>query len=595
MQKHLTHQLTTPFEPAQPIPLPEYPRPQMVRPFWQNLNGWWQCSIQKGDLPKPSSFAKNILVPFPPESVLSGVEHVLQPDEKLWYRRTFEVTAKPGEVVWLHFGAVDFSCQVWVNGQQVGKHWGGYLPFSFDISWAIRAGENELVVMVQDETEHALHQKGKQRLEPGGIWYSSVSGIWQTVWLEVVPEKHIHSLRITPSIDTETLEVKVNLSEAALAAGCRIEAVASFAGEEAGRAEGTAKSILVFHIPNARLWHPDHPHLYDLEVRLLAPDGELDRVNAYFAMRKFSKVKDSQGFWRFAVNNEPLFQYGPLDQGYYPEGLYTAPSEEAMLSDIEYAKKIGCNMIRKHVKIEPLRWYHACDKLGMVVWQDMPNGGRTTKDAVVYFTFTSGIHRYDQTRLKRFGREDPQNRQEFRVELQEMIETLYNVPSIAVWVPFNESWGQFQAIRIADWVKTLDPTRLVDHASGWFDQGGGDFQSRHVYVKPLSARVPDDRILAVTEFGGYTMQVEGHVCNKKKRFGYGHYKDSASLTAAYLKLLQEQVEPLIPKGLSAAIYTQISDIETEINGYLTYDRKVEKMDEESLREAHRRLTETKIE
>ena len=324
---------------------------------------------------------------------------------------------------------------------------------------------------------------------------------------------------------------------------------------------------------------------------MLQGEKQADQVTSYFAMRKFGKSKDEEGLWRFTLNNEPIFQYGPLDQGYFPDGLYTPPSEEAMLFDIDYAKKIGCNMIRKHVKVEPLRWYHACDKLGMIVWQDMPNGGRTTKDAVVLFTFTSGIHRYDQHRFKRFGREDPHNREEFRAELQDMIEVLYNSPCIAVWVPFNESWGQFQAIRIGDWVKTLDQTRLVDHASGWFDQGGGDFQSRHVYIKKLSARVADDRILAVTEFGGYTMQVDGHVYTESKRFGYGHYSSSASLTAAYLNLLEKQVKPLIAEGLCVAIYTQSTDIETEINGYLTYDRKVEKMDSKILRKAHRELIE----
>lgn len=586
------NKLTTPWQPAQPIPWPEYPRPQMAREKWQNLNGWWDYCIQSQSLPQPTDFDGKILVPFAPESVLSGVERVLQPEEKLWYQRQFEVSHTPEQVVVLHFGAVDFFCQVLVNGIEVGSHWGGFLPFSFDITSTLQEGQNTLVVMVQDETEAALHQKGKQRLNPGGIWYTSVSGIWQTVWLEVLPKKHISSLKITPSIDTNTLELKVKVSEETLKSFCQVEATASFEGQEVARARGGLKSTLVFHLPDAKLWHPDHPHLYDLDVRLVENENQVDQVKSYFAMRKFGKSKDENGLWRFTLNNEPIFQYGPLDQGYFPEGLYTPPSEEAMLFDIEYAKKIGCNMIRKHVKVEPLRWYHACDKLGMIVWQDMPNGGRTTKDAIVLFTFTSGIHRYDQHRLKRFGREDPNNREEFRAELQDMVETLYNCPCIGVWTPFNESWGQFHAIRIAEWVKTLDPTRLVDHASGWFDQGGGDFQSRHVYVKALSARIPDDRILAVTEFGGYTMQVPDHVYTDRERFGYGHYQDAESLTAAYLNLLEQQVKPLIPKGLCAAIYTQTSDIETEINGFLSYDRKVEKMDSQILRKAHQELIES---
>lgn len=585
------NKLTTPWQPAEPIPLPEYPRPQMMREQWQNLNGWWEYCIQPQSMPGPTQYNGKIRVPFAPESALSGVERILQPDEKLWYQRQFEISYVPEQVVMLHFGAVDFSCQVWVNGKLVGSHWGGFLPFSFDISSALQEGKNTLNVMVQDETETAMHQKGKQRLHPGGIWYTSVSGIWQTVWLEVLPKKHINSLKITPSIDSNLLELKVKVSEETLRSVCQIEAIARFEGEEVGRVSGGPKSTLVFHLPDAKLWHPDHPYLYDLEVRLVEDENRVDQVFSYFAMRKFGKAKDEKGLWRFTLNNEPIFQYGPLDQGYFPEGLYTAPSEKAMLYDIQYAKKIGCNMIRKHVKVEPLRWYYACDKLGMIVWQDMPNGGRTTKDAVVLFTFTSGIHRYDQHRFKRFGREDPQNREEFRAELQDLVETLYNCPCIGVWIPFNESWGQFQAIRIAEWVKTLDPTRLVDHASGWFDQGGGDFQSRHVYVKPLSARVPDNRILAVTEFGGYTMQMDGHVYTKSKRFGYGHFQDRASLTAAYLKLLEEQVKPLISKGLCAAIYTQTTDIETEINGYLTYDRKVEKMDAEALHRIHQELIE----
>ena len=589
MPELVHHNLTTRWKVDQPIPLPEYPRPQLVRGDWQNLNGWWDCAIQNLDAPQPASFEEKILVPYAPESRLSGVEHVLQPDEKLWYRRTFLVSHNEDEVVHLHFGAVDFSCEVWVNGQEVGEHWGGFLPFSFDITRYLVEGENELVLACVDATEAEMHQKGKQRLEPGGIWYTSISGIWQTVWLEVLPKQHIRNLKLTPNLDASNLLVEVSLSEGMDPTQVELEAIASFEGQEVAHESITSSSQLLLNIPDPKKWHPDHPYLYDLTLRLKVDGVVVDEVGSYFGMRKYGKMRDEKGFWRFTLNDEPIFQFGPLDQGYFPEGLYTAPSEEAMLFDIAYAKKIGCNMIRKHVKVEPARWYYACDRLGMIVWQDMPNGGRTTKDAVVAFTFTSGIHRSDIRRLHRFGREEPENREEYRQELKELIDSLYHFPCIAVWVPFNESWGQFHAIQTAYWVKGYDPTRLVDHASGWFDQGGGDFQSRHVYVKALSASQPDERILAVTEFGGYTMQVDGHVYTEKKRFGYGHYQDPASLTNAYLRLLEQQVKPLIPLGLSVAIYTQTTDIETEINGYLSYDRKVEKMDPNILRQAHLEL------
>ncbi len=583
------NKLTTPWRVEQPIPLPEYPRPQLVRGNWQNLNGWWDCAIQNLDTPMPAVFEEKILVPFAPESRLSGLEHVLQPGEKLWYRRSFAVKHADDEVVHLHFGAVDFACELWINGSKVGEHWGGYLPFSFDITSFLVEGENELILACTDATEAEMHQKGKQRLEPGGIWYTSVSGIWQTVWLEVLPSQHIRSLKLTPNLDASNLLIEVALSESVNLSQVELEAIASFEGGEVAHARIPSANQVLLHIPDPKQWHPDHPHLYDLTLKLIVDGAVVDEVESYFGMRKFGKTRDEKGFWRFTLNDEPIFQFGPLDQGYFPEGLYTAPSEEAMLFDIEYAKKIGCNMIRKHVKVEPARWYHACDKLGMIVWQDMPNGGRTTKDAIVAFTFTSGVHRSDIRRLHRFGREDPENREEYRQELKELIDSLYHFPCIAVWVPFNESWGQFHAILTSYWVKGYDPTRLVDHASGWFDQGGGDFQSRHVYVKPLSASQPDERILAVTEFGGYTMQVDGHVYTEKKRFGYGHHKDADSLTAAYLRLLEQQVKPLIPLGLSVAIYTQTTDIETEINGYLTYDRMVEKMDPDILRQAHLEL------
>lgn len=590
-----THEnLVTPWQPDEPVPLPEYPRPQMARANWQNLNGWWHYAVTDSDGTQPGEYEGQILVPFAIESRLSGVERALLPGETLWYTREFNQPLQEGERLLLHFGAVDFACQVYVNDVLAGEHWGGYLPFTFDITGAVHAGQNRLVVGVQDPTDAALHQKGKQRLNPGGIWYQAVSGIWQTVWLEVVPERYIQEIRLTPDLDAETLRLEFVLSEHALKAGCQLEAAVSFNGSEVASGTAAAGSAMLLSIPEPHTWHPDHPHLYDLELRLTCAGELVDRVESYFAMRKFGKARDADGLVRFTLNNEPIFLYGPLDQGYFPDGLYTPPSEAAMLFDIEYTQRIGCNMIRKHVKVEPLRWYHACDKLGMIVMQDMPNGGRTTKDAVVYFTFTSGIHRFDQRRLKRFGREEADNRAEFEVELEEMIHALYNCPCISSWVPFNESWGQFDALRVAENVKRLDPTRLVDHASGWFDQGGGDYQSRHVYVKPLSASQPDDRVLAVTEFGGYSLKIPGHVWNEDKKFGYRHFKTSEDLTRAYVQLLREQVLPLISRGLSMAIYTQTTDVETEINGYLTYDRKVEKMDAELLREIHTELISTII-
>lgn len=586
------HCLQTPWYPTEPLPLPEYPRPQMVREVWQNLNGWWDYAIRPIDQTQPSHYEGQIRVPFCVESALSGVEKVFKPSEKLWYRRTFVQDKKANERMLLHFGAVDFACEVWVNGVSVGTHWGGYLPFNFDISEAWQEGENELIVAVVDPTNDSYNQTGKQSLRPGGIWYSAVSGIWQTVWLELVPESYITSLKITPDIDEQKLELGVFLNDDRLADQLQIRAEVRFEGQKVAFAQGPAKEFLNIPIENPKLWHPDHPHLYDLTVVLM--DGAVlqDKVESYFAMRKWGKIQDKNGYWRMTLNNEPIFMYGLLDQGYYPDGLYTPPSEEAMLFDIEYTKKIGCNVIRKHIKVEPLRWYAACDRLGMIVWQDMVNGGRTTKDMVVMFSFTSGIHRYDQHRFKRFGRQDSENRKQFEVEYVDMLNTLYNVPSIAVWVPFNESWGQFEALRIAKLTKEIDPTRLVDHASGWFDQGGGDFQSRHVYFKKLSASQPDHRILAVTEFGGYSYIVPGHVWSETKKFGYRHFKTREDLMKGYQQLLEEQVAPLIPRGLAAAIYTQTTDIEIEINGLLSYDRKVEKMDADFLLNLHQSIINT---
>ncbi|HRJ57855.1 MAG TPA: glycoside hydrolase family 2 TIM barrel-domain containing protein [Anaerolineales bacterium] len=577
--------MKTPWNPSTPIPLPEYPRPQMTRHDWVNLNGLWQYAIQPKANPAPQKFDGDILVPYAVESLLSGVQKPLLPAQRLWYRRSFvSPTFRESEKVLLHFGAVDYECQVWVNGKEAGSHRGGYLSFTFDITDALVQGENELLVSVWDPTDTGLQQRGKQVLNPKGIWYTPVSGIWQTVWLEVVPEVSIASLKLTPDLDSKSLTVEVEMRGDA--AGVRVVAETSHSdgkiisvGEQAA---GQVSSV----IPNPRVWSPADPYLYDLRVRLVRDEQILDEVGSYFAMRKFGLVKDADGHLRFALNDRPMFLYGPLDQGYFPDGLYTPASEEAMLFDIQYTKRIGCNMIRKHIKVEPLRWYYACDRLGMIVWQDMPNGGLIDGEVVAVSSMLLGFHRNDTRRLHRFGRAVESNRAEYRAELKGMIDHLYNAVCIAVWVPFNESWGQFQSVDVARWVKEYDPTRLVDHASGWFDQNAGDFQSRHVYFKKLKRPKPDSRAFVVSEFGGYSFKIPGHVWNEEKKFGYRHYASSRELTDAYITLLENELKPLIARGLAAAVYTQTTDVEIEINGYLTYDRKLEKMDMDTIRRAH---------
>jgi len=588
--------MKTRWHPDQPTPLPEYPRPQMTRPAWLNLNGEWDYAILPKDSRAPQTWDGKILVPYAVESLLSGVQKSLLPEQRLWYRRTFphprplsrwERGAEGGVRVLLHFGAVDYECSVWINGKLIGSHRGGYLSFTFDITDALMDGDNELLVSVWDPTDTGLQQRGKQVLSPKGIWYTPISGIWQTVWLEVVPKVSIEALKLTPDLDDQsvTVEVKVRGN----AEGVRVEAEVTSGGEKISSGDAPASGQVRIGIPNPVAWSPSNPHLYDLRVRLVRDGQVVDEVGSYFAMRKFGLVKDAEGHLRFALNGEPLFLYGPLDQGFFPDGLYTPPSEEAMVFDIEYTRAIGCNMIRKHIKVEPLRWYYHCDRLGMIVWQDMPNGGLIDGERVAILSLIFGFNRNDTRGLKWFGRADAANRAEYRRELQGMIDHLHNAACIAVWVPFNESWGQFQAKEVAAWVKGYDPTRLVDHASGWFDQGGGDFKSKHIYVKKLKRPKPDGRAFVISEFGGYSLKIPNHMWDETKKFGYRFYETREELTAAYLTLLENELKPLIAQGLTAAVYTQTTDVEIEINGYLTYDRAVEKMDADALRRAHLEL------
>lgn len=583
---HLMTRWAADVDPA--CPLPEYPRPQMTRPAWQNLNGLWDYTILPKEQENADSFDGQILVPYAIESALSGVKKALLPHERLWYRRFFAIPANwSGGHVLLHFGAVDYETNVWVNGDFAGSHTGGYLPFSFDITPFLRAGEaNELRVAVWDPSDAGLQERGKQVLKPKTIWYTSISGIWQTVWLEHVPERYIVGLKITPDVDAGEVRLRVDVrGESKYGPGLGGVRVAVYdAGALVAQAAASPDAEIRIPISPMKLWGPDSPHLYDLIVET----GD-DRVGSYFAMRKFGFVRDGGGHLRFALNNRPLFLYGPLDQGYFPDGLYTPPTEEAMLFDIEYSKQIGCNLIRKHVKIEPARWYYHCDRLGMIVWQDMPNGGKPVSELATLLAMLVGLNRNDRVALGRFGRTHASDREEYRAELRGMIDALHNAPCIAAWVPFNEGWGQFQAKRTAAWMKELDPTRSVDHASGWFDQDGGDYQSRHIYGVRLKRKGADRRAFAISEFGGYSLRAADHLWDAERKFGYRFYDTPDALTDAYLLLLENELKPLIQRGLMAAIYTQTTDVEIEINGYLTYDRRVEKMPAERLRAAHQLL------
>lgn len=557
------------------IPLSEYPRPQFERDSYICLNGRWEYAIVSRDSKAPKQYDGYITVPYSPECKLSGVGRTLQPSQHLWYKRSFTLPGgfNKGRVL-LHFGAVDQQAIVYINGIKAGIHEGGYTPFSVDITSLIAGRtENLIAVRVRDRTDRSYITRGKQKLRHGGIWYAPQSGIWQTVWLESVPEQYIYSIRMTPLPDERVLRLTVFTADDDK---CLVETE----GRTIEIATNKPGSV---PIKNMRLWSPEDPYLYPLRITY-----HDDTVKSYFGMRKFSVGEDGEGVKRLMLNDKPYFRTGLLDQGYYYEGMYTPRSDEDMINDIQTAKALGFNMLRKHVKTEPLRWYYHCDRLGMLVWQDMINGGGSYDPAVTVLPlFIKGS--ISDLRFLLFGRGDEAGRRQFRAEVDEIIDTLYNCVSIELWTLFNEGWGQFDSVKLAERVRMKDKSRFIDHASGWHDQGIGDICSRHVYFRPY--RYSEDkhgRAVALTEFGGYTLKVDGHF-SEKKVFGYKKYETPLHLTDAIKKLYEKEIIPAAKQGLSACVYTQLTDVEEELNGIMTLDREVVKPDMEVLRKLNEQL------
>lgn len=554
-------------------PLPEYPRPQMERDQWVNLNGLWDYAIAEKGKSFPTAFDGKILVPFPVESSLSGVQKRVGQNRELWYQRKFSVPAAwKNKNVILHFGAVDWKADVWVNEIKVGTHEGGYTPFSFDITpFITKEKEQKLVVRVWDPTDRGFQPRGKQVERPEGIWYTPVTGIWQTVWIEPVNQAFVSHLKTIPNVDGSNVSVWATTQGTTAAEIVEVKVLEN--GQVIGSGKAAAGQEVLVNIPGAKLWSPESPFLYDMEVSVLRNGVAVDKVKSYFGMRKISTHRDANGIVRLQLNNKDYFQFGPLDQGWWPDGLYTAPTDEALLFDIKKTKEFGFNMIRKHVKVEPARWYYHCDREGILVWQDMPSGDRSPQWQMRNY--------FNGLELNRSAKSE----ENFRREWKEIMDLAVSNPSVVVWVPFNEAWGQFKTAEIAEWTKNYDPSRLVNPASGGNHYDVGDMLDMHNYPDPAMGLFDSKRSNVLGEYGGIGLVLPDHLWEKDRNWGYVQYKTAEEATKAYVELA-EKLKKLIPFGYSAAVYTQTTDVEVEVNGLITYDRKVIKLNTGQIRKVN---------
>jgi len=575
----ITTQWSAKVDPANP--LPEYPRPQMTRDIWKNLNGLWDYSINPSADPLPSTFQGKILVPFAVESALSGVGKPVGPDNALWYRTTFSIPSNfKGKNVLLHFEAVDWESEIFLNGVKIGSHKGGYDPFSFDITTNIKKGATQTIELkVTDPVDKGPQPRGKQVLKPGSIWYTSVTGIWRTVWIEAVPATYISSFKQVPDIDKKVLSVKAAVENAL--PGDIVKVSAWEGSSLISEKEGEPGTDLLIPVTNPKLWSPENPFLYDLKISVIRKGKIVDEVKSYFGMRKISLKADANGVLRVMLNNRFVFQYGPLDQGWWPDGLYTAPTDEALAYDIQKTKDMGFNMIRKHVKVEPARWYYHCDKLGILVWQDMPSGDLGGGQWIQRPGLEGDP---DKTRTA-------ESEKIFRTEWSAEIDFLFNFPSIIMWIPFNEGWGQFKTAEITAWTMRRDPSRLVNSASGGSFHDVGHILDLHNYPGPVMPKPEifgSKQALVLGEFGGLGLPLENHTWLNKNNWGYRTFADADTLFRTYDNYLSQMVR-FIERGLSAAIYTQTTDVEVECNGLMTYDRKVMKIPEQKLKSSAQKL------